>query len=60
VYSVQPGGGVDVALTKNARIRLQGDYRYNRRDGVGFYQFRFATGMVYAFGGSRGTQQSAK
>jgi hypothetical protein len=60
VYSVQPGGGVDVALTPNARIRLQGDYRYNRRDGVGFNQFRFATGIVYAFGGSRGKQQRAK
>lgn len=60
VYSVQPGGGVDIALTPNARVRLQGDYRYNRREGVGFNQFRFATGVVYGFGGSRGTQQRTK
>jgi hypothetical protein len=57
VFSVQPGGGLDMALTRNARIRLQGDYRYNRRDGIGFNQFRFATGVVYGFGGSGGQQQ---
>ena len=60
VYSVQPGGGVDIAVTPNARIRLQGDYRYNRRDGFGFNQFRFATGVVYAFGASGGKQQRTK
>jgi hypothetical protein len=60
VYTVQPGGGVDIAFTPNARIRLQGDYRYNRRDGFGFNQFRFATGVVYGFGGSNGRQQRSK
>ena len=60
VYSLQPGGGVDIALTPSARIRVQGDYRYNRRDGVGFNQFRFATGVVYVFGASGGKQQRTK
>jgi hypothetical protein len=60
VYSVQPGGGVDIAVSPNVRVRIQGDYRYNRRDGLGFNQFRFASGVVYGFGGNAIKQQRTK
>jgi len=52
VYTVQPGGGMDIQVARNLRARLQADYRYNRRGGAGPAQFRLSTGVVYGFGGT--------
>ena len=50
VWAVQPGGGLDVYLTRNIGIRTQGDFRTNWDKGETANQFRFAIGGVYGFG----------
>jgi len=47
----QPGGGVDVKVTPKAGIRLQGDYRIIRTQGVDNKQSRFLVGLVFWPGG---------
>jgi len=49
-FVVQPGAGVDIFITPNVGIRLQGDYRLFRAEGTNNNEGRFAVGIVYAFG----------
>jgi hypothetical protein len=49
-FSIQPGAGVDFKLTRNAGIRVQGDYRSSRAQGESINEFRFAVGGVFGFG----------
>jgi hypothetical protein len=43
----QPGGGVDIRVTPKVGIRLQGDYRVIRAQGVNSKQSRFLVGVVF-------------
>jgi hypothetical protein len=43
----QPGGGVDIRVTPKVGIRLQGDYRVIRTQGVDNKQSRFLAGVVF-------------
>jgi opacity protein-like surface antigen len=49
-FTYQPGGGVDVRVTPNVGIRLQGDYRVIRTQGVNGKQSRFLAGVVWRQG----------
>ncbi|HEX6975800.1 MAG TPA: outer membrane beta-barrel protein [Vicinamibacterales bacterium] len=51
-FTLQPGGGVDVAIAKRAALRFQGDYRVVFPDGSDdlLHEFRFAAGVVFGFG----------
>ena len=54
-FTVQPGGGVDVAIARRTAIRLQADYRaiFPRDEGEGtevVHEFRFGAGVVFGFG----------
>jgi opacity protein-like surface antigen len=49
-FAVQPGGGVDISLSKAVAVRLQGDYRLLRDSGENFSEFRVAAGVVFGFG----------
>lgn len=46
-FTYQPGGGVDVRVRPNIGIRLQGDYRVIRTQGVNGKQSRFLAGVVF-------------
>jgi len=50
-FALQPGGGVDLALSRRVGLRLQSDYRYIRVEEENLHEFRFATGVVFRFGG---------
>jgi hypothetical protein len=50
VWAVQPGGGLDVYVTRHVGIRTQADFRTNWDQGETANQFRFAIGGVYGFG----------
>ena len=45
-FSWQPGGGIDIALTRALGLRLQGDYRLIWVGGI-LKQFRVTTGIVF-------------
>jgi opacity protein-like surface antigen len=49
-FTYQPGGGVDVNVTPNLGIRLQGDYRVIRTSGRDNNESRFLVGVVYRAG----------
>jgi opacity protein-like surface antigen len=49
-FAYQPGGGVDVTLTRNVAIRLEGDYRIIRADGSNSKESRFVSAAVIGFG----------
>lgn len=49
-FTYQPGGGVDVRVTPNLGIRLQGDYRVIRTQGINGKQSRFLVGIVFRSG----------
>lgn len=46
----QPGGGVDIRMTPKVGLRLQGDYRVIRTQGVNNRQSRFLAGVVFKSG----------
>jgi len=46
-FTYQPGAGVDIKVAPNAGIRLQGDYRVIRTQGVNGKQSRFLVGVVF-------------
>jgi opacity protein-like surface antigen len=46
-FAVQPGGGVDVNMTPNLGLRLQGDYRMIRSSGSTDNNFRFVIAIVF-------------
>jgi hypothetical protein len=46
----QPGGGVDIAMTRVVGLRLQADYRVIRTQGRHNKQTRVAGGLVWQFG----------
>jgi opacity protein-like surface antigen len=50
-FAVQPGGGVDVNMTPNLGLRLQGDYRMFRGPSPQSFNnnFRFVTAIVLRF-----------
>jgi len=50
-FTYQPGGGVDVRVTRNAAVRVQGDYRIIRTSGRNNKESRVLVGIVL----SRGT-----
>ena len=43
----QPGGGVDIRVTPKVGIRLQGDYRVIRTQGINNKQSRILVGVVF-------------
>jgi len=45
--SWQPGGGVDLSVAPRWGVRLEGDYRGLRDNGIVFNQSRFAAGLVF-------------
>jgi opacity protein-like surface antigen len=45
-FAVQPGAGVDVAVTPNMAVRVQGDYRLIRSSGASDNNFRLMLGIV--------------
>jgi len=49
-FTYQPGGGVDVRVTPNVGIRLQGDYRVIRTSGHDGKESRFLAGVVFRYG----------
>lgn len=49
-FAIQPGGGVDIAVSPNVGIRLQGDYRAIRDEGETSNEFRFAVGVLFRLG----------
>lgn len=50
-FALQPGAGVDLFFGPRAGIRIQGDYRSVWAEGDSNSEFRFAVGVVFAFGG---------
>jgi len=44
--AVQPGAGVDVTVTPNMAVRVQGDYRLIRSSGASDNNFRLMLGIV--------------
>lgn len=46
----QPGAGVDYWFGGKLGLRLQGDLRIAREEGVTFREFRFAAGVVFGLG----------
>jgi outer membrane protein with beta-barrel domain len=46
----QPGGGVDITMTRAVGVRLQADYRVIRTQGRHNKQTRVAGGLVWRFG----------
>lgn len=48
-FAVQPGGGVDIALSSSLGARVQGDFRMIRSDGETANEFRVGFGLVFAF-----------
>jgi opacity protein-like surface antigen len=49
-FTYQPGGGVDVRVTPNVGIRLEGDYRVIRTKGHDNKESRFLVGVVFRSG----------
>jgi hypothetical protein len=49
-FAVQPGGGLDMGLTRSVFVRVQGDYRMFRIEGENAHEFRVAVGIAYKFG----------
>ena len=49
-FTYQPGGGVDVHLTPNFGLRLQGDFRVTRTQGHNGKAPRFVAGVVWGHG----------
>ena len=49
-FTYQPGGGVDVQLSPNFGLRLQGDYRVTRTQGHNTKAPRFVAGVVWRQG----------
>jgi hypothetical protein len=45
-FAWQPGGGVDIAVTRVIALRLQGDLRLIQSGGT-IKEFRFASGVVF-------------
>jgi hypothetical protein len=48
--AVQPGGGVDLNLTRRLAIRVEGDFRAAREEGVTFKESRVSAGVVMGLG----------
>ncbi len=48
--AVQPGGGVDVAITRRVAVRAQGDFRAAHEEGVTFHESRALGAVVIAIG----------
>ena len=48
-FALQPGGGIDVNVSDNVAIRLQGDYRAILADTT-LNQFRLGAGVVFKLG----------
>ncbi len=48
-FALQPGGGIDVSVSDNVAIRLQGDYRAILADTT-LNQFRLGAGVVFKLG----------
>jgi hypothetical protein len=48
--AIQPGAGVDVAMTSHIGLRVQGDYRLAREEGVTFKEVRTTVGVVWHVG----------
>jgi hypothetical protein len=48
-FAAQPGGGVDIFMTRAAAIRAQVDYRWVRTDQRTFNEVRFVAGVTWAF-----------
>ena len=46
----QPGGGLDLDLTSRLAIRVQGDFRAAREEGVTFKESRVSAGVVMGLG----------
>ena len=46
-FALQPGAGVDVALTPSVGLRLEGDYRAIYSNGSTVNNFRFLLGIVF-------------
>jgi hypothetical protein len=49
-FTIQPGLGVDIAISRSVGIRLQGDYRAVQDGNEWFGQYRGAAGLVFSFG----------
>ncbi len=49
-FAFQPGAGVDVLISGNTGIRIQGDYRLVRSNGANGSEFRIAAGVVFYVG----------
>jgi len=49
-FAYQPGGGVDLSLSRNVAIRVEGDYRIIRVDGSNSKESRFVAAAVFGFG----------
>ena len=50
-FSIQPGVGIDIAISGAVGIRLQADYRAVQDGSDWYYQARGAAGLVFSFGG---------
>jgi opacity protein-like surface antigen len=48
-FAMQPGGGVDIALSSSVGTRIQADYRIIRSDGDTSNEFRVGFGLVFGF-----------
>ena len=46
-FALQPGAGVDIAITPNVGFRLEGDYRAIFSNGSTVNNFRFVAGIVF-------------
>ena len=49
-FAIQPGGGVDFALTEKINLRGQGDFRILRENGENWTAYRFSGGLVIYLG----------
>ena len=43
--AVQPGGGIDLFLSKNVFLRMQGDYRWSQASDATFHAYRAMAGV---------------
>ncbi len=49
-YALQPGGGVDFALTEKINLRAQGDFRFLRENDTNWTSYRLSGGLVIYLG----------
>ena len=48
--ALQPGGGVDIRVSRNLAVRLAGDLKFSGDDGNTYFGTRMSAGVVLRFG----------